>query len=167
MSFLTNYLSVAEEFTNYFIQTFNNNSLLLVNSMTDYTMLSLNEEPLIQGSYQVAQRLSSLGYQNLSVLPENYFAQPTSNGGLFIVLYGTVSVNMGGIILQSYQRNIFISMIIDNYNNLFYLTNLAIKIKEPKHNFDTSRQYQNNNLGHFNIYSHPYGYYGMMDTSNF
>lgn len=152
----------ANLFTDYFIQSINYNPFLLNTSMTEASVFSFNSEPPIQGAFNIGHRLSLLGLQNLTVLPENYVSQMLPNGGFLITLYGTVNYNLGtyGFLLNTSVKNIFITMIIEPWNGLYYLTNLMIKTKNNGTLFNNNL-YNNDELACF----YP-GYYGSYGSYN-
>jgi hypothetical protein len=140
-------------FTNYFIQSVNTNPFLLTNAMTDYSLFSFDSDVIIQGSYNIANRLYSIGLYNLTIYPENYMVQCLPSNGFLINLYGTFNYNIGTPLLtNTTSRNIFITMIIEPWNDLYYLTNLIIKTKPESSVFN--KIYNPYDLGTFSYTTH-------------
>lgn len=128
------YIELGYEFMEYFVSSINQNHQNLIQAITEYTMLTVNDEEVC-GSDQIMYCLNYIQIHNLIIEQKNVLIQPLywnnvqafDYGGLVILASGHVNILENGIMVN---KNVHFNFTLQNHNGSYYITNILMRLSE-------------------------------------
>ncbi|KAJ5584510.1 uncharacterized protein N7459_004310 [Penicillium hispanicum] len=89
---MADFTSIAQQFVQFYYETFDNNRAGLTPLYRDQSMLTF-ETSSVQGAGSITEKLTSLPFQQVRHQIATFDAQPSSEGGIIVLVTGALLVD--------------------------------------------------------------------------